>query len=172
MAKGVLAARGVNQTPHPGDADRSNAVLRQLHDVVDSIARIWPSLQGATAQWPGPLASAATTGREPEPLPNVKPAAAIRPGQRGTISMMLCNKESRPVRLTPLSTDLISSTGGRIAWQLLEFVPGDLRLEPGEQKEVQGRIAVPIECAVGRYMGILTVIGVDYLRALITVDVV
>jgi len=85
--------------------------------------------------------------------------------------MTLRNTEDRPVRLTPISTDLISSTGGRISSQLFEFVPGELRLEPGEQKEMQGRITVPVESASGCYVGILVITGVDYLRALITIEV-
>jgi hypothetical protein len=170
MAKGVLAARRVNQSPHYRDADQSHAVLRQVHDVIDNIARIWPSLQGASTQWPGASVAAAASGDD-EALPNLKPASVLRPGERGTISMMLCNKEDRSVRLTPISTDLISSTGGRISSQLLEFVPAEIRLDPGEQREMQGRIAVPVESVLGCYVGLLVVTGVDYLRALITIEV-
>lgn len=170
MAKGVLAARGANQFPHYRDADPGSTVLRQVHDVIDNIARIWPSMQGAATQWPGASVAAANNGDD-EALPNLKPASVLRPGQRGTISMMLCNKEDRSVRLTPISTDLISSTGGRISSQLFEFVPGEVRLDPGEQKELQGRITVPVESALGCYVGLLVVTGVDYLRALITIEV-
>lgn len=170
MAKGVLAARSANQFPYYRDADQTSTVLRQVHDVIDNIARIWPSMQGASAQWPGALSVAANNGDQ-DALPNLKPASVLRPGQRGTISMMLCNKEDRSVRLMPISTDLISSTGRRISSQLFEFVPGEVRLEPGEQKELQGRIAVPVESALGCYVGLLVVTGVDYLRALITIEV-
>jgi hypothetical protein len=170
MAKGVLAARGANQFPQYRGADQSSTVLRQVHDVIDNLARIWPSLQGAAAPWPGAPVAAANNGDD-EALPNLKPASVLRPGQRGTISMTLSNKEDRSVRLIPISTDLIGSTGGRISSQLIEFVPGEVRLEPGEQREVQGRIAVPDESAAGCYIGLLVVIGVDYLRALITIEV-
>ena len=169
MAKGVLAARGANRFPRDRDTDPSNAVLRQVHDVIDNIARIWPSLQGS-APWPGAPVAAASDG-DPEAMPTLKPASVIRAGERTTISMTLRNTEDRPVRLTPISTDLISSTGGRISSQLFEFVPGELRLEPGEQKEMQGRITVPVESAAGCYVGILVITGVDYLRALITIEV-
>ena len=170
MAKGVLAARGANQFPGYRDADPSSAVLRQVHDVIDNIARIWPSIQGASTQWPGASVATANNGDE-EALPNLKPASVLRPGQLGTISMMLCNKEDRSVRLTPISTDLISSTGGRISSRLFEFVPEEVRLDPGEQQEMHGRIVVPVESAVGCYVGLLVVTGVDYLRALITIEV-
>ena len=85
--------------------------------------------------------------------------------------MTLRNNEDRPVRLTPISTDLISSSGGRISSQLFQFVPGEVSLDPGEQKEVQGRITVPAQSAPGCYVGLWVVTGVDYLRALITIEV-
>ena len=50
-------------------------------------------------------------------------------------------------------------------------MPEEVRLEPGEQKELQVRIAVPVESALGCYVGLLVVAGVDYLRALITIEV-
>ena len=83
MAKGVLAARGANQFPGYRDADPSSAVLRQVHDVIDNIARIWPSIQGASTQWPGASVATANNGDE-EALPNLKPASVLRPGQLGT----------------------------------------------------------------------------------------
>lgn len=169
MAKGVIAARGAAGSAHYQDTDQTSTVLRQVHDVIDNIARIWPSVQGASAQWPG--ASAAAPNDDPEALPTLKPAAVVQPGQRGTISMVLCNKEERSVRLMPMSTDLIGSTGTRISSRLVEFLPGEICLEPGEQKELQVRIAIPIESAVGCYVGLLVVTGLDYLRALITIDV-
>jgi len=36
---------------------------------------------------------------------------------------------------------------------------------------MQGRITVPVESASGCYVGILVITGVDYLRALITIEV-
>ena len=82
MAKGVLAARGANQFPGYRDADPSSAVLRQVHDVIDNIARIWPSIQGASTQWPG--ASVATReqrrrGSAAEPEARVR--ASARPAR-------------------------------------------------------------------------------------------
>lgn len=170
MAKGVLAARGASQFPFRRDADQSGTLLGQVHDVIDNIARIWPSLPGASTEWPGGSAAPAGNGDD-EALQSLTPASVLRPGQCGTISMMLCNNEDRSVRLTPISTDLVSSTGGRISSQLFEFVPGEVRLDPGEQKAVQGRITIPVESALGCYLGLWVVTGVDYLRALITIEV-
>lgn len=167
MARGVLAARGVSQPSDHRDADQSRTVLRQLHDVIDQIAQIWPTLPTTSpaASAPPPNAS------NDDALPSLRPAFVLRPGQRGTISMTLCNNEDRVVRLVPTSTDLISSGGGRMSGQLFEFAPAELQLAPGEQKEVQGRITVPLESALGCYLGLWVVTGVEYLRALITVEV-
>ena len=169
MAKGVLAARGAKQTSRYGDADPSRTVVRQVHDVIDNIAAMWPSLQGASTAWPGALAPAAG-GVEPS-LPELKPASAVRPGQRARISMTLCNKEAQAVRLTPMATDLLGCSGGRISSQLLEIVPREIRLEAGAQGEIQIAIAVPLECVPGSYVGLLVVGGVEDLRALIAITV-
>ncbi len=86
--------------------------------------------------------------------------------------MTVCNSESRPVRLVPAATDLLGSRGGRIACSLLEFTPAEFRLEPQEKKDVAIALTVPAETAPGCYSGLFVVRGVDYLRALITIEVV
>ena len=170
MAKGVLAARGARQMSRYGDVDPSRTVVRQVHDVIDNIAAMWPSLQGAPTAWPGALAPAAG-GVDPS-LPELRPASAVRPGQPARISMTLCNKEAHPVRLTPMATDLLGSGGGRISSQLVDIVPSEIRLDAGAQEELQIAIAVPLECAPGSYSGLLVVGGVEDLRALIAITVI
>ncbi len=170
MGRGELAARAVGPAPHRPDPDQGVAILRQLHDLIDNVARIWPTVQHLPRPWPDAASPTANTGA-PEALPIVKPASALRPGQQGTISMMLCNNEDRVVRLTPISTDLVSCAGSRIPAQCLAFVPGDVRLDPKEQREMQGRITVPVGSSPGSYFGLLIVAGVNYLRALIAIEV-
>jgi hypothetical protein len=170
MAKGVLAARGANRFRSRPEADHSRAVLRELHDAIDGIARIWPTMSAAPAPPPG-ASMVPASHDDDDGLANLAPASVLRPGQSGTIAMMLCNNEDRSVRLAPKSTDLISSAGGRLSSQLFEFVPAEVRLDPGEKKEVQGRIAIPVDSASGCYVGLWVITGVDYLRALITIEV-
>ena len=147
MAKGVLAARGANRSPTSRRRSKQHRVAPgPRHDRQRRAHLAEPA--GSRPPRARRLSGGANNGDHDE-LPNLKPASVVRPGQRGTISMMLWNKEDRAVRLTPVSTDLISSTGGRISSQLVEFVPGEVDLEPGEQKEMQGRIAVPVESARG-----------------------
>ena len=78
----------------------------------------------------------------------------------------------RPVRLAAAATDLLGSRGGRIAASLLEFMPAELSLEPGEQRDITIAVTVPAEATRGCYSGLLVVRGVDDLRALMTIEVV
>jgi hypothetical protein len=165
MARGVLAAR---DAPVPmGRRADAGSVLRQLHDAVDGLARLFPELQGAPTR---PVAR--TPAPDDAALPHVKPPSATRCGQRATVSMTLCNKENRAVRLTPTTTDLISSAGRRLSHDLIDFAPREVHLEPGASTDLQGHLVIPVGTPPGSYAGLLVVGGVDYLRALITVEVV
>jgi hypothetical protein len=170
MARGVLAAA---QRPigggSQGYADASNPVLRQVHELIDNVATMWPKLQGVPAQR---LLSPESATCAADPLAEVRPRATVRPGQRATISMTLRNSESRSVRLVPASTDLLGSGSGRIASSLLEFTPAEFSLEPQEQRELAIAMIVPAGAASGCYSGLLVLRGVDYLRALVTIEVV
>jgi hypothetical protein len=169
MAKGVLAAQRSGATAPHGQSDASNALLRQVHDLVNNVAAIWPSLQNPIAPRsvaPPPAASDA------DALAELRPRATVRPGQRATISMTLRNSESHSVRLVPVATDLLGSGGGRIASSLLAFTPSEISLEPQEQRDMAIATTVPAGTARGCYSGLLVVMGLDYLRALITIDVV
>jgi hypothetical protein len=178
MARGVLAARQANPSYRAPTAsvsswapaaDPGSLLLRQVHDVVDQVAAAWPNLQGVPNQRLGrsqPVAS------DVDPLAELRPPATVRAGQRATISMAVCNSENRSVRLVPAATDLLGSRGGRIACSLLEFTPMEFKLEPQEKMDVAIALTVPTETAPGCYFGLFVVRGVDYLRALITIEVV
>jgi hypothetical protein len=170
MAKGVLAARGVNRTSDHGGSDSSNELLRQVHDLINRVAEMWPGPQGAAIPLLRPSESAPTG--ECDTLPVLTPGSPVRPGQRAAISMTLCNEESRSVCLVPAATDLLGSAGGRISANLLEFASPEIRLEPGSRKELKIAAAIPADTKPGCYSGILVVGGVDYLRALISIDVI
>jgi hypothetical protein len=170
MARGALAAREASQSARDRNSTPRGDLLRMVHDVVDNIAEIWPTLQAA------PDLSKRSSNvipkvAQPDPIVELEPPA-IRSGQRALVSMTLCNKEEHAVRLTPASTDLVGSSGGRISSQFVDFAPGEVRLEPGEQIHIQIAVRVPSDCAVGCYTGLVVVTGVDYLRAIMTIEVV
>jgi hypothetical protein len=165
MARGVLAASGVAAAA-PGRADAATPLLRRAHEFVDSLAKVWPGLQGVLPPLAASPASSAV-----ERVAEVGPRATVRPGQRATISMAVRNSESRAVRIVPVATDLIGSRGGRIASSLLDFSPPEFDLEPGRETDLTIGTVVPNDAAPGCYSGLLVVRGIDYLRALITIEV-
>jgi len=160
MAKGVLAARRSADAAPRAPSYAGNPLLREVHDLVDRIADILPRMQGGAAQ-------AGAAG----PVPELRPAAAARPGQRATISMTLCNREDRPVRLVPTATDLLGSRGGRIACTRVEFTASEFDLAPQERSDLTFAILVPELAEADCYSGLLVVKGAEYVRALITLEV-
>ena len=168
MARGVLAARGARQPSDSSGVDPASAVWRQLHDLIDNVSRLWPTHGIPTSASQGLIRE---DYARHEGIPQLKPPSPLRRGQRGTVSMSLCNKEDRPVLLTPVATDLISSTGGRLSSSVFEFVPKAVRLEPAAQMDVVGQVVIPSDCTPGCFAGLLVVTGVDYLRAVITIEV-
>lgn len=164
MAKGVLAARDAGAPP--GRRADAGTVLRQLHDAVDGLARLFPELHGRPNPQTTSVASATDTA-----VPHVKPTSATRAGQRATIRMTLCNREQFAVRLIPTTTDLVGSSGQRLSHDLIAFTPPEVQLEPGASIDVQGQFAIPVGTAPGVYAGLLVVTGIDYLRSLVTIEV-
>jgi hypothetical protein len=169
MARGVLAARSASPAAQYQQPYASSPLLRQMHELVDSVARVWPGPSVAAVGRPAVSQSA---GNDLDPLAELRPWSTVRPGQRATIAMALCNKEDRAVRLVPVVTDLLGSRGGRIVSSTLELTPSEICLEPQEQKEVGIAMMVPVDTPPGCYSGVLVASGVDYLRALITIEVV
>jgi len=168
MARGVLAARQASPSYRAPTADPGNLLLRQVHDFVDKIAAAWPSLGSVPGQ---PLKGSQPPASDVDPLAELRPPETVKAGQRATISMTVCNRESRSVHLVPAATDLLGSRGGRIACSLLEFTPMQFRLEPQERKDLEIALMVPAETAPGCYSGVFVLRGVDYLRRLITMEV-
>jgi len=167
MARGVLAARRAADTAPYGRPDGTNPVVRQLHELVDNIAAVWPAVPSTRVDQSPYERGANDAGS----LAELRPRATVTRGQRATIAMTLCNSESGAVCLVPDATDLLGSRGGRIPCSLLEFTPSEIRLEPKEQRDLSIATTVPLDVAPGCYSGLLVVKGVDYLRALITIEV-
>lgn len=168
MAKGVLAARRDASIARRGDSNANHPVLRQMHEFVDNLAALWPKLQGEAASGHMPHRPATA---DQVPLATVRPHAAVKPGEQAVISMALRNRESQPVRLLPIATDLLGSRGGRISSSLLEFSPSEVALAPQERKDLAMSATIPAGTAPGCYSGLLVLKGLDDLRALVTIEV-
>ena len=167
MARGVLAAARRSGGGSLGPAEGATPVLRQMHELVDNIAAMWPSGQSLPPFHVAPAAR----GRDTEGLADVRPNGAVRAGERATISMALRNSEGRRVTLVPMVTDLLGSRGGRLPSAQLECTPSNLDLAPNEERDITITATVPAGTVAGCYCGLLVVKGVDYLRALITIEV-
>jgi hypothetical protein len=168
MARGVLAAHGGARAPAPGLAEPGHPVLRQMHEFVEQLAAVLPGLQGAAATG---AAAPRPPAADDAPLVRLAPEAAARPGERVRISMTLRNGEGRPVEVRPVATDLVGGHGGRIAGALVEFAPSTLALQPQERKELVISLAVPADALPGRHSGLIVMQGLDYLRAIVTLEV-
>lgn len=168
MAKGIVAAQHAVAPVSSGTGMPAGDILQQLHALIENVARLWPT--SGTNPF-DPATGAATPRPAAAPLPELTPASPLRPGDQATITMTIRNHEDKPVSLTPAATPLLGSGGDRIAAQLLQFTPAQLQLDPGQQHELRITITIPARCGSGRYAGLLVVSGVDYLRALITVEV-
>jgi hypothetical protein len=168
IARGVLAARGASSTAAPGYSSAEYPLLHQMHALVDNLATLWPQLQaGAVNRVPTARPAAGDTTS----LVTVRPRTSVKPGEHATIAMTLRNSESRPVHLVPAATDLFGSQGGRIPSSLLEFTPAEIDLEPHEQKDLTISAPIAADAVPDRYSGLLLMKGLDYLRALINIDV-
>ena len=76
----------LRQTTDPHGADPGNAVLRQLHDIIDNVARLWPDLQSALPAALVPGRPQPAGGGGDDSLPHVKPASSVRAGANGPLS--------------------------------------------------------------------------------------
>jgi hypothetical protein len=168
MARGVLAARASRPAAGVHDPQQVNPWLRQMHELLGTLATIWPQLQNATpTSWSGSQAAATETATVPE----IRPAAPVRPGQHAILLLTLRNDDSRTVRVIPIATDLLGSHGDRIGSGNIEYSPTEFALEPGEQRDLSIRVVVPAGAVAGSYSGLLMVRHMEYLRAVITISV-
>lgn len=169
MARGVLAARRPGADARYGDAENHDVLLRQIHDLVDHVAKAWPSLKYLA---PSQGAAADATRSPAGSFPELKPHDVVRPGQRTTITMGVRNHEAQRVRVVPQLTDLLGSAGGRINASQMQCTPAAVELEPQAERDIAISVDVPADAAPGCYSGVLVVKGVRSVRAVITVEVV
>ena len=127
MARGVLAAGAPALQARDGIRP-SNPLLQQVHDLVNNMAAIWPSLQSSRRKdRPNRRATAIRC--------RIAARATVRAGERATISMTLRNSESRSVRLVPAATDLIAA-GAPDCGLTIDCQPAELSLAPQEQADI------------------------------------
>ena len=173
MAAGVLAARdaraGSSTLPNTSTLAGLDfkQLLRDAHDFVDAIASVLPKLQGGAKDW---LATPQSHTYKAGELTQLEPKA-VRAGDIARISIKLHNDNADTARLAPHCTSLLGDSGNRITEERLVFTPTEIELNADESTSVTLDITVPVDCAKGRYAGIVKVAGATYLCAVVLIDV-
>lgn len=186
QAAAILASErpSVNPTSSarldPGSlASTQGTRIGQLQEQVDVLIE---RLAALVAQPPAP--AAALSGFVPvpeatadaghlivEPAPVLSPAGPVMPGATAQISISLVNEDEEPARIGFMSTSLIGEDGGQIAAERISFEPRELTLQPGDTGEVIVRMLVPAGTRCGVYSGLVRASKLDYLHAVVMVEV-
>ena len=106
-----------------------------------------------------------------DPAPVLSPAAPVAPGGTAQISISLVNEDEQPAQIVFLSTGLIGEDGEQIAAERISFQPRELTLSPGKTGEVVVRVVVPAQTRGGVYSGLIRASMLDYLHAVLVVQV-
>jgi hypothetical protein len=181
MARGVIAARDTPaRTPSygmPGSSESASPLLKQVHGFIDQIAQALPMLQ----QMYGVQGTAANVGTAEnlgtrasanlDAIPTLTGTVVAASGQGIRLSMQLQNDEAVRVHLAPHATDLLSCEGARILSKSITFSTPEAVLAPGEKQDLDIDIAVAPNIGAGHYYGLLVIAGVEYLRAMICIQV-
>ena len=173
MAAGVIAARdaraGSSTLPNTSNLAGLDfkQLLRDAHDFVDTIASVLPKLQGGAKDvFATPQSQTYKAGE----LTQLE-SKAVRPGEIARVSIKLHNDNADAVRLVPNCTSLLGDSGNRIAEKSLAFTPCEVQLGADESTSVALDVTVPVDCAKGRYAGIVKVAGAPYLCAVVSIEV-
>ena len=150
--------------------EQVNALIEQLVPLVSRP----PALDIAAAQ----LTS--VSGQKPpsdsahlivEPAPVLSPAGPIAPGGAAQICISLVNEDDQPAQIVFFSTGLVGEDGERIPAERISFEPRELILSPGKTGEVMVRMVVPAQTRCGVYSGLVRASKLDYLHAVLVVQV-
>ena len=106
-----------------------------------------------------------------EPAPVLSPAGPVAPGGTAQICISLVNEDDQPAQVVFFSTGLIGEGGERIPGERVSFQPRELMLSPGKTDEVIVRVAVPAQTRCGVYSGLVRASQLDYLHAVLVVQV-
>jgi hypothetical protein len=106
-----------------------------------------------------------------EPAPVLAAAGPVRRGETAQINISLVNEDERPARIAFISTGLIGDAGERIGPERVSFKPQEVTLQPGEAGKVNVCVDVPVQMSCGVYSGLVRASILDYLHAVVVVQV-
>lgn len=106
-----------------------------------------------------------------ESAPVLVPEGPVATGGTAQINIKLVNDDDHSVEIAFLSTDLVGQGGARIGAENVVFEPREVMLEAGGDGWTQARIRIPANTSCGIYSGLVRASKLDYLRAVLVVDV-
>jgi hypothetical protein len=188
QATAVLASERPSVSPAPGApsdigavATTQSARVSQLQDQVNALIEQLVALVGrplnlesaapAYASVPAEETSYDAAGEMVEPAPVLSPSGPVAPGGTAQICISLVNEDEQPAQIVFFSTGLIGEDGQCIPAERVSFQPRELMLSPGKTGEVIVSLAIPSQTRCGVYSGLVRASKLDYLHAVLVVQV-
>lgn len=106
-----------------------------------------------------------------EPAPVISPSGPVAPGGSAQVSIKLVNEDDQPAHIGLLSTTLLGEDGAQIPAANVSFEPNEMTLAPGSTGAVIVRTTIPTRTRSGVYSGLLRASRLDYLHAVLVVQV-
>jgi hypothetical protein len=188
QAAAVLAAERPNIGPRgssrsdtglatPTHSSQTSQLQEQLNGLIGQLVALAarpPSLDSAALPSTsileeGPSSEAASSVIEPAPV--LAPPGPVAPGGTAQLHVSLVNEDEQPAQIRFVSTGLIGEAGECIARERVSFQPQEVTLQPGATGEVVVRVTVPAQARCGIYSGLIRASRLDYLHAVVVVQV-
>lgn len=182
VSAGIAAARSLEERYADVDAlrnrdpdDLMQRLREDAHEVVDlviDLLHIAASSAGGLAQRVVRVrAGAGSDEGAAAAIPAIESMAA-RPGERVSVSMALENAGLETVEAVNfIASDLVTSTGLRIAASDILFEPAEVTIGPRSRAQVRISVQVPQDAAPGTYSGMLVASKLEQVRAVLSVPV-
>jgi hypothetical protein len=186
IAAGVVAAKEVEDSIIPTDKIRNKSTEKLVqrfrqdsHEIVDIVmdfvsvaATKAEELTDTVVKIGGNSPKKSGNTAKSAALPTLVVPKSVKPGETAEASMVLENEgPDSQMNLGFIGSDLISSTGGRIASRNLVFKPEKVSLAPKAKGTIDIRVNVPKATSAGSYSGLIRASGMKQLRAEIVLEV-
>jgi hypothetical protein len=148
--------------------------INELIEQVVALAGRPPGLETAAPPstiFPGQAPPSDAADLIVEPAPVLSPAGPVAPGGTAQINISLVNEDEQPAQIVFFSTGLVGEDGERIPAERVSFQPRELVLSPGNTGEVIVRVVIPAQTRCGVYSGLVRAPKLDYLHAVLVVQV-
>lgn len=159
--------------PYPSSPDtaaQAGALQGRLNALIEEVVSIVSSSRADLGANPAPTPHD-DAAQAVEPAPVVGPCTPTLAGTAAQVRIALCNEDSAPVQLSFLSTGLIGDSGASIGAAHIAFQPARLDLAPGAQAELIVVVQVPAQTHPGVYSGLIRASQLDYLHAVLVIQV-